>query len=150
MIASTRNLERETTRLINGRLLVRGKGINALVPLVLLLVVTAPIAWFASEFQERRWLRLALGPVAILLSFGFAVLVGWLERYNSNAWFGSATKELIDAAVTELETGNRDRVLRSLKDLQGRYAPTYENRARYDLLVEEAVNEMQSREGKAP
>ena len=46
-----------------------------------------------------------------------------MERFNSNAWFGSATKELIDAAVTELEAGNRAGVLRSLKDLQGRYRP---------------------------
>jgi hypothetical protein len=86
----------------------------------------------------------------MLLAFGVAALVGWLERFNSNAWFGGATKELIDAAVAELEAGNRDRVLRSLKDLQDRYAPTYENRARYDILVEEAVKEMRSPEGKAP
>ncbi len=117
---------------------------------VLLLVVAAPIAWFASEFQDRRWLRLASGTLAILLSFGVAALVGSLERFNSNAWFGNATKELIDRAVTELETGNEARVLRSLKDLQGRYAPTYENRARYDMLVQEAVKEMRSPEGKAP
>ncbi len=65
---------------------------NSLGLLVLLLVVAAPIAWFASEFQDRRWLRLALGTLAILLSFGVAALVGWLERFNSNAWFGNATK----------------------------------------------------------
>jgi hypothetical protein len=118
--------------------------------LVLLLVIAAPIAWFVSEFQDRRGLRLALGTLAILLSFGVAALVGGLERFNSNAWFGNATKELIDAPVTELEAGNRARVLRSLKDLQGRYVPTYENRARYDMLVQEAVKEMRSPEGKAP
>jgi 4-amino-4-deoxy-L-arabinose transferase-like glycosyltransferase len=123
---------------------------NSLGLLVVLLVVAAPIAWFASEFQDRRWLRLALGTLAILLSFGVAALVGSLERFNSNAWFGNATKELIDAAVTELEAGNRARVLRSLKDLRARYAPTYENRARYDMLVQEVVKEMRSPEGKAP
>jgi 4-amino-4-deoxy-L-arabinose transferase-like glycosyltransferase len=124
--------------------------LNTLGLLVLLLIVATPIAWFASEFQDKRWLRLALGTLAILLSFGVAGLVGWLERFNSNAWFGNATKELIDAAVTELEAGNRARVLRSLKDLQGRYAPTYENRARYDTLVQEAVKKMRSPEGNAP
>ncbi len=131
-------------------LAVRGEKINTLVPLVLLLVVAAPIAWFASEFQERRWLRLALGTCAILVSVGVGALVGCLERYNSNAWFGGASKDLIDATVTELETGHRDRVLRSLKDLQERYSPTYENRARYDVLVEEAVEQMRWPEGKAP
>lgn len=95
-------------------------------------------------------MRLALGTVAVLLSFGFAALVGSLERFNSNAWFGGATKELIDEMVVELEAGNRDRVLRSLKDLQGRYSPTYENRARYDMLVKGAVKAMRSHEGEVP
>jgi hypothetical protein len=112
--------------------------------LLLLLVVATPFAWLASEFQDRRNLRLGLGIAAILLSFGVAALAGSFERFNSNAWFGRATKELIDAAVVELEAGNGDRVLRSLKDLQGQYSPTYENRARYDLLVEDVVKKMRS------
>ena len=40
--------------------------------LILVLVIGVPIAWFASEFQGRRWLRLILGSLAILLSFGVA------------------------------------------------------------------------------
>ncbi|HZW31816.1 MAG TPA: hypothetical protein VFF52_13975 [Isosphaeraceae bacterium] len=112
--------------------------------LVALLAIALPIAWFASEFQNRRWLRLALGTAAILLSFGIAFAVGSLERFNSNAWFGTASKNLIDATITELEAGHEERVLRSLKALQHKYAPTYENRARYDSLIEEAVTQMQS------
>jgi hypothetical protein len=123
--------------------------VNAL-GLVLLIVVAAPIAWFASEFQERRWLRLTLGTAAILMSFGVAWLAGSLERFNSNAWYGSASKQLIDATVTGLEAGNKDRVLRSLKGLQEKYSPTYENRARYDKLVEDAVAQMQKVEEWLP
>jgi hypothetical protein len=118
--------------------------------LILFLVVTALVAWLVSEFQERRWLRIASGTLAILLALGVAAFVEGLERLNSNAWFGHATKKLIDAEVTELEAGNKDRVLRSLKELQEQYAPTYENRARYDLLVEETLKKMRSQEGKAP
>ena len=91
-----------------------------------------------------------MGTSAILLSFAIAAFVGGMERFNSNAWFGSATKDLIDVTVAELEAGNQERVLRSLKDLQGRYAPTYENRARYDVLVEEAVKRMRSHERMGP
>jgi len=112
--------------------------------LTLVLVVATPIAWASSEFQERRWLRLTLGSLAISLCFGVAFLVGSLDRFNSNAWFGFASKELIDATVAELEAGQQNRVLESLKHLQREFGPTYENRARYDVLVEEAIQRMRS------
>src|SRR3954467_13865474 len=100
---------------------------DAFVPLIGMLVIGIPLAWFVSEFKGPRWLRLVLGSLAIVLCFGIAAIVGTLERFNYNAWYGSASKKLIDATVSELESGNRDRVLRSLKDLQKKYAPTYEN-----------------------
>jgi len=117
---------------------------NAFGILIGMLAIGVPIAWFASEFQGRRWLRLVLGSFAILLSLGVAAVVGSLERLNSNAWFGSASKNLVDATIAELEAGNRDGVLRSLKTLQQKYSPTYENRARYDVLIEEAVTQMRA------
>jgi hypothetical protein len=125
-----------------------GRSINDFGLFVLVLVVMTPIAWFASEYQDRRWLRLVLGSAAILLGFGVAFVVGSLERFNSNAWFGSATKELIDVTVHELEAGDKERVLRSLKHLQKQYVPTYEHRARYDHLVQETVAKMRTTEGK--
>jgi hypothetical protein len=118
------------------------------VMLVLLLVITTPIAWFTSEFQDRRWPRLVLGSAAILLCFGVAFLAGSFQMFDANAWFGNATKELVDVTVHELEAGDKERVLQSLKHLQKQYVPTYENRARYDLLVKEAVARMRTTEGK--
>jgi hypothetical protein len=128
---------------------VKGRSISPIALLVLLLVIATPIAWFASEFQERRSLRIALGSAALVLCFGVAFLAGMLERFNSNAWFGFATKDLIDATIEELESGNEDRVLSSLKNLQQEYSPTYENRARYDELAAEAVANMRD-EDNAP
>jgi hypothetical protein len=110
----------------------------------LVLLIALPVAWLASEFQQRRALRIALGTCCLVLSFGVAGLAGSLQMFNANAWFGSATKELIDTTVTELEAGNTASVLSALKGLQQRYQPTYENRARYDKLVEEAVREMKT------
>jgi hypothetical protein len=112
----------------------------------LFLVVATPIAWACAEFQNRRWLRMTLGSLAISVCFGVAFLVASLDRFNSNAWFGFASKELVDATVSELEAGHQNRVLESLKHLQREFAPTYENRARYDVLVEEAVRHMRSTE----
>jgi len=108
----------------------------------LILVVATPMAWAASEFQDRRWLRLTLGSLAISFCFGVAFLVGSLDRLNSNAWFGSASRQLVDTTVSELEAGRQQHVLESLKQLQNDFAPTYENRARYDVLVNEAVERM--------
>lgn len=114
--------------------------------LTLAVVVMGPIAWFLSEFQERRWLRLLLGSISISLCFAVAVLVGKLERWNDNAWYGFASKGLIEATIAELESGKAERVLVAYKHLQSEFSPTYENRARYDVLVEKAISEMQSEE----
>ena len=111
--------------------------------LIIVFVTVTPIGWFVSEFVGQRWLRMTLGIAAILSSFGVAYLVGQLDRLNSNSWFGDATQELITATVTELEAGNQNQVLVSLKRLQQKYQPSYENRARYDELVAETVKDMQ-------
>ena len=123
---------------------------NAFAITIIVLAIAVPIAWFASEYQARRWLRHVLGCLAILLSFGVAALVGSLERFNSNAWFGLASKELVDTTIAELEAGNEDRVLSSLRAFQQKYSPTYENRARYDQLVEDTVFQMRGGPHQAP
>ena len=106
----------------------------------LLVVVGVVVGWFASEFQGRRWHRLLLGCCAVVLVGGGAGLAATIaERFNGNAWYGTASGDLIDATVAGLEEGRADEVLAELKRLRGRFQPTYENRARYDRLVEEYV-----------
>jgi len=62
--------------------------------------------------------------------------------FNYNAWYGRATNELVDTTISELESGNQERVLAALKSLEAVYEPTYEHRADYEILVERAVSEM--------
>lgn len=112
--------------------------------LIAVLAIGLPVAWVVSEFRGRLWIRLILGTISILLSFGIAVLVGSLERLQSNTWFGTVSEGLIDATIDELEAGNQDGVLRELKTLRREYSPTYENRAGYDVLVAEAVARMRA------
>lgn len=69
------------------------------------------------------------------MAFGVAWMVGSLERLNSNIWYGTATKDLIQNTIVELEQGNEDRVLTELQTLRSKFHPTYETRADYDKLV---------------
>lgn len=110
-----------------------------LLNLILLLVIVLPIAWLASEFQTSRATRIILGIAAILMSFGVASIVGSLERFRSNTYFGSATKDLVQNTIKELEAGNTERVLSELRRLRSEYNPTYETRGRYADLVSEYV-----------
>lgn len=113
----------------------RGMYITAIVALCLGL----PVSWLISEFQSRRWIRIALGCCAIGMCYLVALGVGKTEHWNANAWYGSASKELVDTTILELEAGQTDKVIQELRTLQSKFQPTYETRARYDELVEEYV-----------
>ena len=110
--------------------------------LVLLLIIALPIAWLTSEFGDRRRLRIGLGLAAIVSSMGVAYLVGHLSRWNYNAWYGGASKNLIETTIAEIEDGNIDRVMSVLRRLNLDYQPSYENRAHYDKHINEAVIQM--------
>ena len=107
--------------------------------LILILVITLPLAWLASEFQPRKSIRIVLGIAAIGMSFGVAWIAGSFERWNSNIWYGAASKDLVENTIIELENGNADRVLAELRVLRTNLNPTYENRADYDKLIAKYV-----------
>jgi hypothetical protein len=113
---------------------------------VLLIIVGLPVAWLISEFKARAGVRFLLGVLAILSSFSVAFLAGQVNRFNYNAWYGHATKSLIDTSVEEFEQGRGDSVVAEWKDLQGRFHPTYESRADYHQLVEESVQRMKTKD----
>lgn len=115
--------------------------------IVLLIVIALPIGWLASEFGKRRSLRIAMGIAAIASAMGVAYIVGHLSHLNYNAWYGAASKDLIETTVTQIEDGNIDRVMSVLRRLKLDYRPTYENRAHYDDLVNEAVTQMKDNQG---
>lgn len=113
-----------------------------MLPSILVLTIALPIAWIASEFQKHRGLRILLGGGAIGMSLLVAYGVGSLEHLNANAWYGGASKNLIDTTIEELEAGNTEQVIEELKVLQEQFHPTYENRARYDKLIEEYMSRL--------
>jgi hypothetical protein len=117
---------------------------------IVLLVGAVVLGWFASEFQDRRWLRLMLGLWSLVLIGGVGYLTAAIgERFNSNAWYGGASADLIDTTVDALEKGRKDEVLAELKRLREHFQPTYENRANYNRLVEEYVKQVRQGENGA-
>ncbi len=111
--------------------------------LLFLLIVGLPIAWLLAEFQARHPLRIALGVLALLSSFGFGYIVsGIASEFEHNAWYGGATGDLIRTTVEQVEDGQLDRVMKVLRGLDRQYQPTYENRANYLELVNEATERM--------
>ncbi len=101
------------------------------------------VAWIVSEFKGGRPLRLTLGVLAMITM----VTMTWLatlviNQLNYNAWYGYATKELIDETIKGIESNNTAVVLAELKRFQTDYQPTYENRAKYLPLVGETVERM--------
>jgi hypothetical protein len=113
--------------------------VSATVFFVVLLLL---IAWLWSEFGNRRGLRIALGLASIMSAMSIAYVLAELSRLNYNAWYGSATKSLIDTTIAEIEDGHVDRVMKVLRRLNLDYFPTYQNRAHYDQLVNATVAEM--------
>jgi hypothetical protein len=118
-----------------------------MITLIVLFIVAVPFAWLVSEFQPRSWLRVVLGVAAIVMSYFVAFVVGSLTRLNYNAHYGSASAELIQTVIVDLEGGNEDNLLRELKSLNTQYQPTYENRANYDELVNDFVSRMAALKG---
>lgn len=111
--------------------------------LLIAIIIALPIAWLASEFRGSRALRICLGTMAIgVLATCTWALSSVLNHFNYNEYYGGATGELISTSLQQIEDGHLDRVLTIWRGLDQQYRPTYENRAHYSELVEEATARM--------
>jgi len=125
---------------------VRRQGFNLVLTMriVILLTFTAalPIAWLVAEFKASPGIRRTLGIVTILWSFGVASLVGILQDFHPNVYFTQATKDLLEASVGQLKIGKTDAVIREWTQANDKFHPTYENRAQYRQIVDQAIEGM--------
>jgi hypothetical protein len=116
---------------------------NLLGIIILLAGPALGIAWIILEFKGSRAQRLTCGILALVT----LTVVTWfathvINQLNYNAWYGSATKGMIDETIRGIEAGKSEMVLRELKAFQSDYHPTYENRASYRPLAEQAAERM--------
>lgn len=112
--------------------------------IIILLIITAafPIAWLIAEFRGSAAVRRTFGVITILWSFGVAALVGAFQDFNANLYFTTASKDLLEASVQQLRAGKTEAVVRELERANEELHPTYENRARYKEIVQQAVEGM--------
>ena len=110
--------------------------------LLLLITVALPVAWLIADLKGAPAARRTLGIVALLWSFGVAALVGALQDFNANVYFSEATKNLLDASVTQLKAGKSEVVVREWAHASEEFHPTYENRAHYRQIVDRAIEGM--------
>ncbi len=111
--------------------------------LLIAIIIVLPIAWLVSEFRGNRTLRITLRVLAIgVMETCIWALSSVLTRFNYNAWYGGATGDLIRTSLLPIEDGHLDRVLKVWRGLDQQYQPTYENRAGYRELMEEATRRM--------
>jgi hypothetical protein len=80
-----------------------------------------------------------------------ASLVGLLRDFQANEYFSFATKDLLDASIHNLKSGKPEVVLMAWEKASDSLHPTYENRADYRKIVDQAILWMESTEpNKAP
>jgi hypothetical protein len=109
--------------------------------LILLSLAALAIGWFVSELRgSNPGLRIALGILSIAATtFCVSAVNDMLTRFNYNSSYGTATKDLIETSIAQIEDGHLDRVLKVWRATSSQYQPTYENRAGYKELVEAAT-----------
>ncbi len=111
--------------------------------LILALLIAVPIAWLVTEFKCEKGVRICLGLLSIGIISGVMLVANNLGKtFNYNSLYGFATRNLIRTSIHEIEDGNLEQVLNVWRGLDQQYHPTYENRANYSELVEQAVRQM--------
>ena len=107
-----------------------------IMPTILAIVIVCPIFWFVSEFKAKRPIRLIFGVLSLLSALLVAFVIGHLEQFNYNVWYGQATSELLEVSITGLHQGQSEVVLEKWKALNQEFQPTYRNKAAKKPLLQ--------------
>ena len=93
----------------------------------LLFAMALLLGWLLSEFQPRRWLRIVLGSaclgLGVLLAYGIGEL---LQGFRDNIAFCTATADLVDTTIAQLEKHRCDQTLAELRHFRQKCELNYE------------------------
>jgi hypothetical protein len=89
-------------------------------PLLLIIVaLIPPLAWIVFEFRRNAVARRICGALTI----ASACLIGWgagmLQQLNYNAWYGQASKRLLEGVAATLPPGSPERKMAQRESLWG-------------------------------
>ena len=116
---------------------------NMLGALILLAGPILGVLWLVLEFKGTRRQRITCGLFALITLATVAALAAMIFcQLDYNSSYGVATRGLIDEVIRGIESGKTDATLRELKRFQDQYRPTYENRANYVPLAQDAIERM--------
>jgi hypothetical protein len=109
------------------------------------IILGFPIAWLISELKNHdRRSRIARGILAIVSSILISTLFSLGQRLNYTTNYAMVSRHLIQVTITQLEKGNNETVLSSLKKLQNQFNfNAGDSLGKYENLVKEAVFSME-------
>ena len=101
---------------------------------IIILALVLPLGWLIAEIKGKVVARRIFGALTIVS----ACLIGWgvgmLQQLNYNAWYGHASKKLLEGVATSLPSDSPERKV--LEEAAQKFRPTYQDGDRYDLLVD--------------
>jgi hypothetical protein len=117
----------------------------------LLLVLGMVISWLVLEKTAGAAWRIAAGLITMaLVSFSVWCVTYIGMVFNYNAYYGSATRDLIESSLAALERDDEETVRKVFRGLRDQYHPTYEHNARYAEQVAEAARHLRGEEPIEP
>jgi hypothetical protein len=110
---------------------------------LIIIALVLPTIWLVAEIKGKVVVRRIFGALTIVS----ACLIGWgvgmLQQLNYNAWYGHASKKLLEGIAASLPPDLPER--RALEEGAQKFQPTYENRAHYDLTVDSILESLSKR-----
>ena len=107
-----------------------------------IIAVALAVGWFVADLRGSVTTRRTIGIVALLWLFGLATVGLFLQSLDLNAYFTSASKELLHTSVQQLRAGRTEVVIQALSHADDKFQWTYETRGEYREVVDEAVTSM--------
>jgi hypothetical protein len=113
----------------------------------LFIILGFPIGWLMSELKNYdRRSRITRGILAIASTILISIVFSLTQRLNYTTSYAMVSRHLVQVTITQLEKGNNETVLSSLKKLQSQFHfDAGDSLGKYDKLVKEAVLSMEEK-----
>ena len=128
-------------------LLAKTIGNIVTISIFLFVILGFPVGWLISELKNYdRKSRIIRGILAIISASLISIVFSIIDRLNYSTNYATTSRYLVDVTIIQLEQGNTENVLSSLKKLRNKFiiqgGTPFEE---YDKRVKEAVFAMKNK-----